>query len=100
MLPSVAGGLADDAESGADLGPGVTADAQALDGLGYGGVDLLGQTEHEGQGLDVAVPDAATVGAQDAPDECGVLVVLDLAPRTFQCQPGLDMIRARELGRS
>ena len=53
--------------------------AQALDGFGYGSVDLLGQVEHEGQGLDVAVPDAA-VGAQDAADECGVLVVLDVPP--------------------
>ena len=36
--------------------------AQALDGLGYGGIDLLGQAEHIGQGLDVTVPDAAGVG--------------------------------------
>ena len=40
---------------------------QVLDRLSYGGVDLLGQAEHEGQGLDVAVADAAAVGAQDAP---------------------------------
>ena len=40
-------------------------------------VDLGGQAEHEGQGLDVAVGDAAGVGAQDAAGERGVLVVLD-----------------------
>ena len=93
LAPSLLGGLAGDAEPGADLGPGVAAGAQALDRLGYGGVDLIGQTEHEGQGLNVAVADAAGVGAQDAPDECAVLVVLDLSPRAFWCQPGLDSIR-------
>jgi hypothetical protein len=40
----------------------------------------LGQAVHEGQGLDVAVPDAAAPGAQDAADEGGVLVVLDAPP--------------------
>jgi hypothetical protein len=88
-----------DAEQGADLRPGIATGAQALDGLGYGGVDLLGQTEHDGQGLDVAVPDTAAVGAQDAADECGVLVVLDLPSRAFWCQPGLDSVRPGELGR-
>jgi hypothetical protein len=78
--PALLGGLAGDAEPGADLGPGVAAGAQALDGFGYGGVDLLGQAEHEGQGLDVAVPDAAAVCAQDAAGECGVLVILDVSP--------------------
>jgi hypothetical protein len=72
--------------------------AQALDGFGYGGVDLLGQAEHEGQGLDVAVPDAAAAGAQDPADERGVLVVLDLPSRPFLCQPGLDSVRPGELG--
>jgi hypothetical protein len=46
--PSLLGGLAADAEPGADLGPGVAAGTQAFDGFGYGGVDLLGQAEHEG----------------------------------------------------
>jgi hypothetical protein len=36
-------GLAGDAEPGADLGPRVAVGAKAIDGLGYGGVDLLGQ---------------------------------------------------------
>jgi hypothetical protein len=36
-------GLAGDAEPGANLGPGVAIGAQALDGLGSGGVDLISQ---------------------------------------------------------
>jgi hypothetical protein len=51
---------------------------------------------HEDQGLDVAVPDAACVGAQDAAEECAVL---DLPPRTFRCQPGLDSVRPGGVGR-
>jgi hypothetical protein len=69
--------------------------AQALDRLGHGGVDLLGQ---EDQGLDVAVSGAAGVGAQDAPDEGAVLVVLDLPSWPFWCQPGLDSSRPGKLG--
>src|SRR5262249_54726805 len=34
------GGLAGEAEPGADLGPGVAAGAPSVDGLGYGGVDV------------------------------------------------------------
>ena len=59
LAPSLLGGLAGDAETGADLGPGVAALAPALDCLGYGGVDLIGQTEYEGQGLNVAAADPA-----------------------------------------
>jgi hypothetical protein len=95
--PALLGGLAGDAEPGADLGPGVAARTQALDGLGHGGVDLLGQAEHEGQGLEVAVPDAAAVGLRDAADERSVFVVLDLPSRTFRRQPGLDGVRPGEL---
>ena len=76
MYPSAAGRPGGDAEPGADLGPGIAVGAQALDRLGDGVVDLLGQADQEGQGLDIAVPDAAAEGAQDAADECGVLVVL------------------------
>jgi len=61
---------------------------QALDRLGHRGVDLLGQADQKGQGLDVAVSDAAAVGAQDAPDEGAILVVLDLPQCPFWCQPG------------
>jgi hypothetical protein len=43
LLPALLCGLAGDAEPGTDLGPGVTLRAQALDGLGYVGVDQLGQ---------------------------------------------------------
>ena len=50
---------------------------QALDGLGHCGVDLIGHAKHESQGLNVTVADPAGVGAQDAPDKCAVLVVLD-----------------------
>ena len=75
--PALLGGLAGDAEPGADLGPGVAAAAQAFDGLADGGIDLGGETEHGDQGFDVAVGDAAGVGAQDAAGERGVLVVLD-----------------------
>ena len=50
--PSLLCGLAGNAEPGADLGPGVAADAQALDRLGHRGVDLLGQAVQEDEGLD------------------------------------------------
>jgi hypothetical protein len=99
LPPALLCRLSGDAEPGADLGPGVAAAAQARDGLGYGGIDLLGQAEHEGQGLDVAVPDAAAVGAQNAADERGVVGVLDLPSRTFRCQLCLDSARPGELGR-
>ena len=65
--------------------------AQAFDGFGYGGVDLLGQAEHEGQGLNIAIADAAAVGAQDAPDECAGLVVLDLPSPSFGVNPALTV---------
>jgi hypothetical protein len=71
-------GLAGDAEPGADLSPGVAAAAQALDRLGYGGVQLIYEADHEDQRIRIAVPDAPAVGAQDKPDERGELVVLDL----------------------
>ena len=57
--------------------------AQALDRLGHRGVDLLGQVDHEDQGLNITVSDAAAVGAQDAPDERGILIVLDQPPGPF-----------------
>src|SRR5690348_13059294 len=88
--PALLDSLAGDAKPGADLSPRVAAGAQARDGLGYGGVDLLGQAEHEGQGLDVTVADTAAVCVQDAADECPVLVVLDGPPSPVRCQPGLD----------
>jgi len=97
--PSLLRGLPGDAESGADPCPGVAERAQALDRLGYGGVDLLGQAEHDGQGLNVAVADAAGVGAQDAPDESAVFVVLDLPSWPLRCQPALDSIRLGKLAR-
>ena len=70
-----------------------------MHGLGDGGVDLGGQAEHEGQGLDVAVGDAAGVGPQDAAGERGVLVVLDHASGPVWCQRVLDGVRAVRTGR-
>ena len=64
--------------------------AQALDRLGHRGVDLLGQVDQEGQGLNITVSGAAAVGAQDAADEGAVLVVLDLPSWPFRCQPHFD----------
>ena len=87
MLRSLAG----DAEPGADLGPGVAAAAQPLDRLGYRGVDLVGEIGHEDQGLEIAIADPASVGTQDAPDECAVLVVLDLPPSPFGVNPALTL---------
>jgi len=78
--PALLSCLAGDAKAGADLGPGVTVGAQALDRFGYGGIEFLREAGHEGESFDVAVCDAAAVGAQDAADERGVLVVLDRPP--------------------
>ena len=41
LAPALLGGLAGDAEPGADLGPGIAERAQARDGLADGGVDLV-----------------------------------------------------------
>jgi hypothetical protein len=46
-----------------------------LDRLGDGVVQFVGKPGHEAECLDIAVCDAAAVGAQDAPDELFVLVV-------------------------
>ena len=90
LAPPLVGGLPGDAEPGADLGPGVPAAAQALDCLGDGGVQLVREAGHEDECSHVAVCNPATVAAQDAPDECPVLVILDLPPRPLWCQPSLD----------
>jgi hypothetical protein len=73
--------------------------AQALDRLAHRAVNLLGQADQEDQGLDIAVSDPAAVGAQDTPDERTVLVILDLPPGPFWCQPRLDSFGPRRLGR-
>ena len=70
---------------------------QALDRPGHRGVDLLGQVDQEGQGLNITVSDAAAAGAQDAADEGTVLVVLDLPSWPFRCQPHFDSSRPRKL---
>jgi hypothetical protein len=74
------GGLAGDADLGADVGPGVAERAQAGDGLADGGVDLGGEIGHGGQRVDVAGGYPAGVSAQDAAGETGVLVVVDRPP--------------------
>ena len=63
-------------------------------------VDLGGQAEHEGQGLDVAVGDAAGVGAQDAAGERGVLVVLDHPSGAVWCQRVLAQCPGQRGGRA
>ena len=78
--PSLPCGPAGDAEPVSDLGPGVALGAQALDRLADGVVQLAHEPGHEAECFDVAVCDAAAVGAQDAPDE---LAVLDGPPRSF-----------------
>jgi hypothetical protein len=40
---------------------------KALDRLGHGSVDLLGQADQQDQSLNVAVSDAAAIGAQERP---------------------------------
>ena len=45
VAPALLGGLAGDAEPGADLGPGVAEAAQAGDGLADRGIDLVGEVE-------------------------------------------------------
>jgi hypothetical protein len=75
--PSLLCGLPGDAEPGADLGPGVASGAQAPDRLGDGSVQLVSEPGHKAECFYIAVCDAAAVGAQDAPGELPVLVVLD-----------------------
>jgi hypothetical protein len=64
VLPRLCG-LAGDAEPVSDLGPGVALGAQVLDRLGDGVVQLVCEPGHEAECVDVAVCDAAAVGAQD-----------------------------------
>ena len=49
-----------------------------------------------GEGFDVAVGDAAGVGAQDAAGERGVLVVLDQPSGAVRCQRFLDGVLAQD----
>jgi hypothetical protein len=63
------GSLAGDVQPQADLGTGVALLAQAGHGISHGGVDLGGEIAHVLQGVDVALGDAAAVGAQDAAGE-------------------------------
>ena len=58
----------------------------------------VAEAVHDGDGLDVAGGDAAAVGADDAAQERGVLVVLHDPVAPFRCQRLLDAGRA--LGRA
>ena len=49
---------------------------------------------HQSEGFDVAVGDAAGVGAQDAAGKRSVLVVLAHPSGAFGCQEVLDSVRA------
>ena len=56
--------------------------AQALDCLVYDRIDLPAQNEHEGQGLDFTVSEAACVGAQEGEDCQGLRFVLSRSDAT------------------
>ena len=58
------GSLAGDAEPEGDVGPGVAVGAESGDGLPDGGVEVVGEVGHGGDGFDVSVGDAAAVGAR------------------------------------
>jgi hypothetical protein len=66
LSESLLGGLAGDAESGGDLGPGVAVVVEAGDGLRGGLLEFVGELGQVGEGFDVAGGDAAGVGADDA----------------------------------
>ena len=59
----------------------------------------VGEGGHGGDGLDVAGGDAAAVGAYDAAQERGVLVVLHDPVAPFWCQRLLDAGRVLERSR-
>jgi hypothetical protein len=88
--PALLSGLAADAEAARDLGPGIPGLTQPDDGLADCLVQLGREPGHVGQGVNVAVCDSPGVGAHNASDEPGVLVVLDRSPSPVWCQPGLD----------
>jgi len=66
------------AEPAGDVAPRVPERAQSVDGVLGGGVELGGQAEQVGQGVDVSAGDAAAVGADDPGGEPCVVVVLHL----------------------
>ena len=86
VAPALLGALAGDAEPQGDVGPGVAEGAEAGDGLADGVVEVVGEVGHGGDGFDVSGGDAAAVGADDAAEERGVLVVLDDPRSPFWCQ--------------
>jgi hypothetical protein len=81
--PTLLRSLAGDTEPGTDLSPGVAAVTQALDSICDGAVDLVSEASHEGKCFHVAAPNPAAVGAQDAADKGGILIILDLPSWAF-----------------
>ena len=95
VSPSLLGGLAGDAESVGDLGPGVADAAQAGDGGVGGVVDFFGQGDEVAESFDVTGCDAAAVSGHDAAGEGGVVVVLDAGSvSAVRCQGAVDSVRA------
>ena len=83
--PALLGGLAGGAEPEADVGPGVAAKAEEEDGLGELLACFGDQRAEAGDGVNVALPDAAGVAADRAAQEVGVLVVFHRPPEAFGC---------------
>lgn len=92
--PSLLGCLPGDAEPRVDLGPGVSGAPQAADGQGDRVVNVVGQGNHVSQRVEISGGDAAAVGPEDAPGECGVLGVLGYRPRPLWCQASLTAFPA------
>ena len=88
--PALLCGLPGDVEAERDVGPAVAVAAQAGDGVLDGSADLVGDGGHVRHCFDVACCDAAAVGAYDAPEEGGVLVVLDDPSPLVWCQEVVD----------
>ena len=94
VAPSLLGGLAAYRYSHADFGPAVASAAQAKDGLMNGCIKVCRGLDHVGDGIDITGCHAAAVSAYDAPDEGGVLIVLNDDPSPFRCQGTVDTERA------
>lgn len=88
--PALLGSLTGYAKPGADFRPGIACVAEAVDGSLNRIVDVVGQTDQVAERFDVAGCDAATVGAQDAAGEGGVLGVLGDRASAFWCQDIVD----------
>ena len=90
VAPTLLCCLAADAEAACDLSPGEPGSVQTDHGLADGLVQLGSEPGHVGQGVNITGCDSPGVGADDAPDEGGVLVALGPPPSPLRCQPSLD----------